>query len=88
MYNYLEVNDLYFQPRPQGFLHFLRRKSPGDEAGEEWRCQLVVWTVHPLGGGGGRGVLLGILDGDVLPSSSNPDPISDQKSNFPDPFSD
>ena len=42
----------------------------------------------PVGGGGGRGVLLGILDGDVLPSSSNPDPISDQKSNFPDPFSD
>ena len=26
-----------------------------------------------------RGVLLGILDGDVLPSSPNPDPISDQK---------
>lgn len=42
MYNYLEVNDLYFQPRSQGFLHFLRRKSPGDEAGEELRCQLVI----------------------------------------------
>ena len=28
---------------------------------------------------GGRGVLLGILDGDVAPGSSNPDPISDQK---------
>ena len=27
MYNYLEVNDLYFQPRPQGFLRFLRRKA-------------------------------------------------------------
>ena len=26
-----------------------------------------------------RGVPLGILDGDVLPSSPNPDPISDQK---------
>ena len=25
------------------------------------------------------GVLLGFLDGDVLPGSSNPDPISDQK---------
>ena len=38
MYNYLEVNDLYFQPRFQGFLHFLRRKSPRDEAGEDWFC--------------------------------------------------
>ena len=75
MYNYLEVNDLYFQPRPQGFLYFLRRKIPGDEAGEEWRRQLVVWTIHR----GGRRVLLGILGGDVPPGSSNPDPISDQK---------
>ena len=31
---------------------------------------------------GGGGVLLGILGGDVLPSSLNPDPISDQKVSF------
>ena len=30
----------------------------------------------------GGGVLLGILGGDVLPSSLNPDPISDQKVSF------
>ena len=35
-----------------------------------------------------RGVLLGILGGGVLPGSSNPDPISDQKKNFPHLFSD
>ena len=34
------------------------------------------------GGGGGGGGLLGILGGDVPPSSSNPDPISDQKMSF------
>ena len=28
------------------------------------------------------GVLLGILGGDVMPRSSNPDPISDQKVSF------
>ena len=33
-------------------------------------------------------VLLGILGGGVPPSSQNPDPISDQKCNFPHPFSD
>ena len=43
MYNYLEVNDLYFQPRFQGFLHFLMRKSPGDEAGEDWFCFRKGW---------------------------------------------
>ena len=36
---------------------------------------------------GGR-LLLGIFGGGVRPSSSNPDPISDQKSHFPHPFSD
>ena len=46
MYNYLEVNDLYFQPRPQSFLHFLRWKSHGDEAEEEWCSQLVVWIIQ------------------------------------------
>ena len=30
-------------------------------------------------GGGGGGVILGILYGDVPPGSPNPDPISDQK---------
>ena len=34
---------------------------------------------------GGRGVLLGILDG--TPRSPNPDPISDQKCHFSHPFS-
>ena len=32
-----------------------------------------------------RGVLLGILGFDVLPDSSNPDPISDQKVSFSTP---
>ena len=42
-----------------------------------------------LGGGGGGGrVLLGIFGGRKPPGSSNPDPISDQKCHFPDPFSD
>ena len=36
----------------------------------------------------GGGVLLGILGGGVPPGSQNPDPISDQKCHFPDPFSD
>ena len=36
---------------------------------------------------GGGGVLLGILGGTVLPGSSNHDPISHQKCNFPHPFS-
>ena len=36
----------------------------------------------------GEGVLLGILGGGVPPGSPNPDPISDQKCNFPHPFSD
>ena len=36
---------------------------------------------------GGR-LLLGIFGGGVRPGSSNPDPISDQKSQFPHPFSD
>ena len=35
---------------------------------------------------GGR-VLLGIFGGGVLPGSPNPDPVSDQKSNFPHLFS-
>jgi len=35
-----------------------------------------------------RGVLLGIFGGGVPPASPNPDPISDQKSHFPHPFSD
>ena len=39
-------------------------------------------------GGGGGGVLLGIFGGRVPSGSSNPDPISDQKCHFPDPFSD
>ena len=38
-------------------------------------------------GGGGR-VLLGIFGGGVPPGSPNPDPVSDQKSNFPHLFSD
>ena len=33
-------------------------------------------------GAGGRAVLLGILQGGVLASSPNPDPISDQKLDF------
>ena len=40
------------------------------------------------GGGGGGGVLLGILGVGLPPSSSNPDPISDQKCNFSHSFSD
>ena len=35
-------------------------------------CLSRIWFI-PTGG------LLGILDGGVLPGSSNPDPISDQK---------
>ena len=35
-----------------------------------------------------RGVLLEILGGGVPPGSPNSDPISDQKCNFPHPFSD
>ena len=35
-----------------------------------------------------RGILLGILGGGVPPGSPNPDPISDQKTSFPQPFSD
>ena len=47
-------------------------------------------TVPPEWGGGGEGscVLLGILGGGMPPGSPNPDPISDQKCNFPYPFSD
>ena len=37
---------------------------------------LITLTVYQDGGGG---VLLGILGEGVLPGSSNPDPISDQK---------
>ena len=37
-------------------------------------------------GAGGRGVLLGILQGGVLAGSSNPDPISDQKLAFSTPI--
>ena len=40
------------------------------------------------GGGGGGGVHLGIIGGGVPPGSQNPDPISNQKCHFPDPFSD
>ena len=37
-------------------------------------------TVFVYGSGrGGGGLLLGMLGGAVLPGSSNPDPISDQK---------
>ena len=36
----------------------------------------------------GGGVLLVTLGGGVLPGSPNPDPILDQKCNFPHPFSD
>ena len=36
----------------------------------------------------GGGVLLGILGGGGLPGSPNPERISDQKCNFPHPFSD
>ena len=42
---------------------------------------------YPGGGGGGR-VHLGIFGGGVPPGSPNPDPVSDQKSNFPHLFSD
>ena len=52
--------------------------------GIDWA--ITFWASIVTGGGGG--VLLGILGGDVPPGSSNPDPISDQKSNFPYPFSD
>ena len=47
------------------------------------RCRLekIVITSFKSHHGGG-GVLLGILGGDVSPSSSNPDPISDQKMSF------
>ena len=41
----------------------------------------------PGGGGGLRRVLLGIFGGGVPPGSPNPDPVSDQKSNFPHLFS-
>ena len=37
-------------------------------------------------GAGGRGVLLGILQGGVLAGSPNPDPISDQKLAFSTPI--
>ena len=40
---------------------------------------ITNFKYHP---GGWGGVLLGILGGDVPPSSSNPDPISDQKMSF------
>ena len=51
------------------------------------------FTTRPGGGGGiwgflgGGGVYLRILSGGVPPGSSSPYPISDQKSNFPYPFS-
>ena len=38
--------------------------------------------------GWGGGVLLGILGGGMPADSPNPDPISDQRCNFPHPFSD
>ena len=47
-----------------------------------------IRTLTCAPGGGGGGVLLGILGGGVPPGSQNPDPISDQKRHFPDPFSD
>ena len=40
------------------------------------------------GYGGGGGVLLGNLGGGVPVGSPNPDLISDQRCNFPHPFSD
>ena len=50
------------------------------------------FTTRPGGGGGGGGVgvrggYLRFLSGGVPPGSSSPYPISDQKSNFPYPFS-
>ena len=36
----------------------------------------------PRGGGGGVGLPLGNLGGGVLPSSPNPDPVSDHKMSF------
>ena len=47
----------------------------------EWQNLIAALCSSP-------GVLLGILGGGVPPGSSNPDPISDQKCNFPHPFSD
>ena len=43
-------------------------------------CRGRTKSKYP-GGGGGR-VLLGIFGGGVPPGSPNPDPVSDQKSNF------
>ena len=42
--------------------------------------KIVLEALIPARRGGG--VLLGILGGDVMPRSSNPDPISDQKVSF------
>ena len=47
----------------------------------------VVQKVDTRAGGRG-GVLLGILGGGMPAGSPNPDPISDQRCNFPHPFSD
>ena len=47
----------------------------------------VVQKVDTRAGGGG-GVLLGILCGGMPADAPNPDPISDQRCNFPHPFSD
>ena len=49
--------------------------------------QRVFKTLAPWSRGGG-GVLLEILSGGVPRGSPNTDPISDQKKNFPHPFSD
>ena len=77
MYNYLEVNDLCFQPCPRGFLHFLRRilKTLGTR---QERNGAVSWWFGQYTRGRG-GVLLGILGKGVQTCSSNPDPLSDQK---------
>ena len=40
---------------------------------------LYFFATEGVRGSIARGVLLGILGGDVSPGSSNPDPISDQK---------
>ena len=44
--------------------------------------KIVLEALIPARRRGGGWVLLGILGGDVMPHSSNPDPISDQKVSF------
>ena len=48
----------------------------------------VLISDRGLGGGGGRGILLGIIGVGVPPGSLNSPPISDQKQSFSHPFSD